>query len=29
VYEGVGHLVHLEATDKFNAAMLAFLNAAR
>ena len=29
VYEGVGHLVHLEATEKFNAAVLAFLNAPR
>jgi pimeloyl-ACP methyl ester carboxylesterase len=29
VYEGVGHLAHLEATEKFNAAMLAFLTAAR
>lgn len=29
VYEGVGHLVHLEATDKFNAAVTAFLNAPR
>jgi pimeloyl-ACP methyl ester carboxylesterase len=27
VYEGVGHLVHLEAADKFNTAMLAFLSA--
>jgi pimeloyl-ACP methyl ester carboxylesterase len=29
VYEGVGHLVHLEAKDRFNAAMLSFLNAGR
>ncbi len=29
VFDGVGHLVHLEATEKFNAAMLAFLNAPR
>jgi pimeloyl-ACP methyl ester carboxylesterase len=29
VFDGVGHLVHLEAGDKFNAAMLAFLNAPR
>ena len=29
VLDGIGHLVHLEATDKFNAAMLAFLNAPR
>jgi pimeloyl-ACP methyl ester carboxylesterase len=29
VFDGVGHLVHLEAIDKFNAAMLAFLNAPR
>jgi len=29
VFEGIGHLVHLEATEKFNAAMLAFLNADR
>ena len=27
VYDGVGHLVHLEATAKFNAAVIAFLNA--
>jgi pimeloyl-ACP methyl ester carboxylesterase len=27
VFEGVGHLVHLEAKDRFNAAMLSFLNA--
>jgi len=27
VYEGIGHLVHLEVPDKFNAAMLSFLNA--
>jgi pimeloyl-ACP methyl ester carboxylesterase len=27
VVEGIGHLVHLEAVDKFNAAMLSFLNA--
>lgn len=29
VFEGVGHLVHMEAEAKFNAAMLAFLNAPR
>jgi proline iminopeptidase len=29
VFEGVGHLVHLEAKDRFNAAMLSFLNAGR
>ena len=29
VFEGVGHLVHLEAKDRFNAAMLSFLNAPR
>lgn len=29
VFDGIGHLVHLEATEKFNAAMLAFLNADR
>jgi pimeloyl-ACP methyl ester carboxylesterase len=27
VFEGVGHLVHMEAEAKFNASMLAFLNA--
>ena len=27
VIEGVGHLVHLEAEARFNASMLAFLNA--
>ena len=27
VFENVGHLVHLEAKDRFNAAMLSFLNA--
>ncbi len=27
VYEGVGHLVHMEAEARFNASMLAFLNA--
>jgi pimeloyl-ACP methyl ester carboxylesterase len=27
VFDGIGHLVHLEAKDRFNAAMLAFLNA--
>jgi pimeloyl-ACP methyl ester carboxylesterase len=29
VFPGVGHLVHLEAKDRFNAAMLSFLNAPR
>ena len=29
VYEGIGHVVHLEATARFNASMLAFLNAPR
>ena len=29
VFEGVGHLVHLEAKDRFNAAMLSFLDAGR
>jgi pimeloyl-ACP methyl ester carboxylesterase len=29
VFEGVGHLVHLEAKDRFNAAMLSFLNGGR
>jgi pimeloyl-ACP methyl ester carboxylesterase len=29
VFEGVGHLVHLEARDRFNAAMLSFLDAGR
>jgi pimeloyl-ACP methyl ester carboxylesterase len=27
VYEGIGHLVHMEAVERFNASMLAFLNA--
>ena len=27
VYEGIGHLVHMEAVDRFNASMLSFLNA--
>jgi pimeloyl-ACP methyl ester carboxylesterase len=27
VYQGIGHLVHLEATARFNASMLAFLDA--
>jgi pimeloyl-ACP methyl ester carboxylesterase len=27
VFEGVGHLVHLEAKDRFNAVALSFLNA--
>ena len=26
VFEGVGHLVHLEAKDRFNAAMISFLD---
>ncbi|WP_026596807.1 alpha/beta fold hydrolase [Methylobacterium sp. 77] len=26
VFDGIGHLVHMEATDRFNAAMLDFLN---
>ncbi|KQO45517.1 MULTISPECIES: alpha/beta fold hydrolase [unclassified Methylobacterium] len=26
VFEGVGHLVHMEATDRFNATMIEFLN---
>lgn len=26
VFEGIGHLVHMEATDRFNATMLEFLN---
>jgi proline iminopeptidase len=29
VFLGIGHLVHLEAKDRFNAAMLSFLNAPR
>lgn len=29
VFEGIGHLVHMEAAEKFNAAMLTFLNAPR
>ena len=29
VFEGIGHLVHLEAKDRFNASMLAFLSAQR
>lgn len=29
VFEGIGHLVHMEAEAKFNSAMLAFLNAPR
>ena len=29
IFEGVGHLVHLEAKDRFNAAMLSFLNTGR
>ena len=29
VYEGIGHLVHMEAVSRFNASMLAFLNAPR
>jgi pimeloyl-ACP methyl ester carboxylesterase len=29
VYEGIGHLVHLEATSRFNASVLSFLRAAR
>jgi len=29
VFPGVGHLVHLEAKDRFNASMLSFLNAPR
>jgi pimeloyl-ACP methyl ester carboxylesterase len=28
-FDGVGHLVHMEARDKFNAEMLSFLNAPR
>ena len=27
VYEGIGHLVHMEAVERFNASMLSFLNA--
>ena len=27
VYEGIGHLVHMEAVDRFNASMLSFLSA--
>jgi pimeloyl-ACP methyl ester carboxylesterase len=27
VYQGIGHVVHLEATARFNASMLAFLAA--
>jgi pimeloyl-ACP methyl ester carboxylesterase len=29
VYEGIGHLVHMEAASRFNASVLAFLSAAR
>lgn len=29
VYDGIGHLVHMEATARFNASVLAFLNAPR
>jgi pimeloyl-ACP methyl ester carboxylesterase len=29
VYEGIGHLVHMEAVSRFNASMLSFLNAPR
>ena len=29
VFDGIGHLVQLEAKDRFNAAMLSFLNAGR
>src|SRR5262245_35820728 len=29
VYEGIGHLVHLEAVSRFNASVLSFLNAQR
>jgi pimeloyl-ACP methyl ester carboxylesterase len=29
VYEGVGHLVHMEAVSRFNNSMLSFLNATR
>ena len=29
VYEGIGHLVHMEAVSRFNASVLAFLNAQR
>ena len=29
VYEGIGHLVHMEAVERFNASMLSFLNAPR
>jgi pimeloyl-ACP methyl ester carboxylesterase len=29
VYEGIGHLVHMEAVQRFNSSMLSFLNAAR
>jgi pimeloyl-ACP methyl ester carboxylesterase len=29
VYEGIGHLVHMEAVSRFNSSMLAFLNAPR
>jgi pimeloyl-ACP methyl ester carboxylesterase len=27
VFDGIGHLVQLEAKDRFNASVLAFLNA--
>jgi pimeloyl-ACP methyl ester carboxylesterase len=29
VYEGIGHLVHMEAVSRFNSSMLSFLNAPR
>ena len=29
VYEGIGHLVHMEAVQRFNASVLSFLNAPR
>jgi pimeloyl-ACP methyl ester carboxylesterase len=29
VYEGIGHLVHMEAVSRFNGSMLSFLNATR
>jgi pimeloyl-ACP methyl ester carboxylesterase len=29
VFEGFGHVVHLEAKDRFNASVLSFLTAGR
>jgi len=29
VYEGIGHLVHMEAISRFNASVMTFLNAQR